>query len=202
VTAIAGTTRDLITEPVDVDGLAVTLVDTAGSREAIDAIEQEGVARGARAREVADLVIVVLDIGEPLTADDQDLLDRTAGRRRLVVVNKVDREARLDVTGALRVSATHGDGIEALRSAIRIALSGEESLRDTAIVSNMRHVALLQGARGDLDRARHAAADDGLSEEFLLVDLQAARARFDEIVGARTSDDVLRHIFERFCIGK
>ena len=202
VTEIPGTTRDLITEPIDVDGLAITLVDTAGSRDAIDAIEREGIARGAKAREVADLVIVILDSGEPLTADDRDLLDRTAARPRLVVMNKIDREPRLDVSGALRVSAATGDGIDALRSAIRVALSGEESLRDTAIVSNMRHVALLQAARGDLDRARRAAADDGLSEEFLLVDLQAARTRFDEIVGIRTTDDVLRHIFERFCIGK
>jgi tRNA modification GTPase len=202
VTNIPGTTRDLITEAIEIEGVAVTVVDTAGSREALDLVEREGVTRGARARDVADLVIVVLDGSEPLTPDDRTLLERTADRPRLVVMNKADRGAVFDAGGALHVSATRGDGLDALRRAIAAALTGGEPLRDIAGVSNMRHIGLLQEARTDLARACAAARQEGVPEEILLVDLQAARTRFDEIVGVRTSDDVLQHIFERFCIGK
>jgi tRNA modification GTPase len=202
VTEIPGTTRDLVTEPLEIEGVAVTLVDTAGLREALDVIELEGVARGARARDVADLVIVVIDGSEPLTRDDEALLQQTIDRARVIVANKADRPSAIDMADALRVSARRGDGLAELRTAIGRALMGGEPLRDTSIISNMRHVALLDEARGDLVRAREAAASAAAPEEFLLSDLQAARARFDEIVGTRTSEDVLQHIFERFCIGK
>jgi tRNA modification GTPase len=198
---VAGTTRDLITEPVDIDGVAVTLVDTAGAREAIDATEREGVSRATRAREVADLVLVVIDSSAALTHDDVRLLDETAQRPRLIVANKVDRATISNIPGALPTSAIRGDGLIELRRAIANELTGGEALRDTAVVSNVRHVALLEEARASLVRARDAAAMS-TPEEFLLIDLQSARSRFDEIVGVRTSDDVLKHIFERFCIGK
>jgi tRNA modification GTPase len=202
VTDIPGTTRDLVTEPIDIEGVAVTLVDTAGARDAIDVVEREGVSRATRAREVADLILVVVDGSDALAADDEMLLGETAGQRRIVVANKSDRGTAGDMAGALRVSATRGDGLAELRRAMALELTGDETLHDTAIVSNMRHVALLEEARTHLQRAREAAATGATPEEFLLSDLQAARARFDEVVGTRTSDDVLRHIFEKFCIGK
>ena len=202
VTPIAGTTRDLVTERIDIEGLAVTLVDTAGARDAIDIVEREGVARGERAREIADVVILVFDGSEPLTPDDQALIERTRERCRILVLNKADRDAVVSMPGALRLSALRGDGLDELRTAIRTAVTGPEPLRDTAIVSNMRHVTLLREARDHVQQARVAAADERRSEEFILVDLQAARARFDEVIGRRTPDDVLHHIFERFCIGK
>jgi tRNA modification GTPase len=99
------------------------------------------------------------------------------------------------------VSARTGSGLDGLRRAIVHALGGADPTRDLPAVSNIRHVALLEDARVCLDRGR-AAALAGASEEFVAADLQQARERFDEIVGRRTSDDVLRHIFERFCIGK
>lgn len=201
VTAVPGTTRDLITERVDLEGLGITLVDTAGAREAHDVVEQEGVARGEKARAVADLVLVVLDGSEPLTPDDWRILERTGSRNRIVVLNKQDLGPAADVRDAIRVSATRGDGLADLRDAIRRRLTGGEPLRDTASISNMRHIALVREARGHLIASRNAA-DSGRPEEFVLADLQAARMRFDEVVGRRTPDDVLAHIFERFCIGK
>jgi tRNA modification GTPase len=201
VTAVPGTTRDLITERVDLEGLVITLVDTAGAREALDVIEREGVARGEQARSVADLVLLVLDGSEPLTADDCASLARTDGRNRIVVLNKADLGEAASVTGAIRVSATRGDGLLDLRREIRAKLTGEEALRDTASVSNIRHIALLRDARAHLTDAK-GGARQRRPEEFLLADLQAARRRFDEVVGRRTPDDVLAHIFERFCIGK
>jgi tRNA modification GTPase len=89
-----------------------------------------------------------------------------------------------------------------LRGAIVRELTGRESLRDTAAISNTRHIALLEQARASLVAAQRAAAVAGTPEEFVLADLQAARARLDEVVGTRTSEDLLQHIFERFCIGK
>ena len=203
VTEIPGTTRDLITETLEIEGLAVALVDTAGMRDALDIIEREGVARATQARDVADLVLVVVDGSQPLTTDDEQLLEQTASLSRIVVANKADLPAAAGAgrVGVLPVSAATGAGIDELRQSIHRALTAEDRPRETAAISNMRHVALLRAARESLTRAREASAS-ATPEEFLLSDLQAARARFDEIVGARTTEDVLRHIFERFCIGK
>ena len=204
VTSIPGTTRDLVTETVNLDGVAVTLVDTAGWRETLDDVESEGVARGTRARRVADLVLLVLDSSEPLTAEDEQLLSDTSRTNRILISNKRDlRSAETrEVLSAIGVSALTGEGFDELRRAIAHALVGEEQLRDSAPISNTRHIALLEQCRASLIAAREAAAAANVPEEFLLIDLQDARARLDEIVGRRTSDDVLRHIFERFCIGK
>ena len=207
VTDVPGTTRDLITERADVEGLLVTLVDTAGSRVTHDVVEREGVSRGSHARQVADLCLVVLDGTTPPDDEDRAVLRDTDGLRRLVVVNKSDvvgrsqREER-DET-AIHVSARTGEGLDALRAAIAATLSGgREHQRETAAISNVRHVALLQDARRHLQAAAEASGRFAAPEEFVLSDLQAARSCLDEVVGTRTSDDVLHHIFERFCIGK
>jgi len=202
VTSVPGTTRDLITEPVDVNGIALTLVDTAGARDARDIVEREGVARGQQARGVADLILVILDRSEPLTSDDRTLLAETSSTRRLIVANKSDLPPAIDIEGSLDVSAATSEGLDRLRCAIARALTGEESRRESPALTNLRHIALLEEARECLARAVHALAETSTPEEFLLADLHAARARFDEVVGVRTSEDVLTHIFETFCIGK
>ena len=202
VTETAGTTRDLVTETCDIEGVRVTLVDTAGLRDTSDRIEVEGVWRGTRAREVANVIVVVLDAAEDQTADDERLLRETAGRPRVLVANKSDRPVLWNREDALRISATSGDGLDGLRRSIVTALCAGEPLRDSAVISNVRHTALLERARGQLAQARSAAEHDGMSEEFVLADLHAARASLGEVVGTHTSEDVLHHIFERFCIGK
>jgi tRNA modification GTPase len=214
VTDVPGTTRDLVTEVVDVDGLAVTLVDTAGWHDTADVVEREGVARAGRARESAHLVLLVLDASEPLSEADERLLAATAHQPRAIALNKCDRPVAPACnpdrvsrqTGAIPhsipVSAKTGEGLDGLRCAIARGLTGGEPLRDTAAVSNSRHIGLLQAARASLTSAQQAAAKAAAPEEFVLTDLQAARMRFDEVVGTRTSADVLQHIFERFCIGK
>jgi tRNA modification GTPase len=221
VTEIAGTTRDLVTEQIDLDGLAVTLVDTAGWRNTVDIVEREGVARSERAREVADLLVVVLDRSEPARLEDEQLLAQTTGSRRVIVLNKSDLPGRFELSrlkaapttdsatdvGAgfsrlIELSARTGYGIDDLRQAIVKELTGDEALRDTAAISNTRHIALLEQARDRLICAQQSVSIGDTPEEFVLTDLQAARACFDEIVGTRTPEDVLQHIFERFCIGK
>jgi tRNA modification GTPase len=151
----------------------------------------------------------VLDRSEPLKAEDELLLAQTSGRRRIIVANKSDLPAACDVGigrvaagGLLTVSAKTGAGADDLRLGIASELMGSDSLRDTAAISNVRHVALVEQARASLATAEQAVAAGGTPEEFVLADLQAARARLEEIVGARTSEDLLRHIFEKFCIGK
>lgn len=207
VTAVPGTTRDLVTEVIDIGGVPVTVVDTAGVRVSpSDAIEAEGIARAAAARSVAALVVVVLDGSVPLKDDDHVLLEQTAGTPRVIVANKSDLPASwiaLDVNDrVVRVSALGGDGIDDLRSAILAAIAGQESIaRDLPAVTNLRHVDLLTRAREALGRAA-SAASERVPEEFVLADLNEARGLLEEVTGSRTSDDLLGHIFASFCIGK
>ncbi|HTI35926.1 MAG TPA: tRNA uridine-5-carboxymethylaminomethyl(34) synthesis GTPase MnmE [Vicinamibacterales bacterium] len=201
VTDVPGTTRDLLTERIDLHGIAVTIVDTAGLRlEAADAIEQEGIARARAAAEAAAAIIVVVDSSQP-PGEIDECVPRD-GKPHVLVAAKADLPGAWDAesAGAVRVSAVSGEGLDRLRQAIVKSLDIEPS-RDSAAIANVRHVQLMAHARDALVSARDAA-QTGAPEEFVLADLHDARAAFDEIVGARTPDDVLRSIFERFCIGK
>jgi tRNA modification GTPase len=202
VSEAAGTTRDLVSERVDIEGLEVTLVDTAGLRESVDAVEREGISRAERAGDVADLLVLVLDGSEPLTGEDEQLLSRTIDRRRVVVANKSDLRVALDRPTDVSVSARMGTGADQLRRAIVRGLTGEDSLRDPAAISNLRHITLLEQARTRLASAQELVAVDNAPEEFVLADLQAARALLEEVVGTRTSEELLQHIFAKFCVGK
>jgi tRNA modification GTPase len=206
VTDVPGTTRDLITETIEIHGVPVTVVDTAGiCGVTTDAIEAEGIARAVAARSVAAVVLVVLDGSEPLTDDDRSLLRDTAGVPSVVVANKSDLE-RVWPDGdvgrpVVRVSALTGEGQDAVRQAIVGVIRGPGLERDLPAVTNMRHLDLLTRARAALVRAA-AAAGEGVPEEFVLADLIDARRLLEEITGARTADHVLGHIFSTFCIGK
>jgi tRNA modification GTPase len=206
VSETPGTTRDLVTERVDVCGLCVTLVDTAGTRESHEPVEREGVRRAAKARETADLVLLVLDASAGRTGEDGVLLEATAESRRVVVWNKSDlvesesESADAGVAG-VRASATLGGGLDDVRRAIARTLLDRELESDAPAIANVRHVAQLAGVREALVRARGLVSTRA-PEEFVLHDLHTARARFDELFGARTSADVLARIFDRFCIGK
>jgi tRNA modification GTPase len=203
VTDVAGTTRDLLTERIDLLGIPVTLVDTAGLRaEPSNSIEEEGISRARCAAETADAVLVVLDSSQPLAQDDEALLRETEHRVRVVTATKADLPAAWppDSVHAVAVSAVTDQGLDDLRRVVVKALDIEPP-RDRAAVANVRHTGLMTRAREALTTARDAAAA-GAPEEFILADLHDARLAFDEIVGARTADDVLRTIFERFCIGK
>jgi tRNA modification GTPase len=201
VTDVPGTTRDFLTETIDLHGLAVTLVDTAGERETKDTIEREGMARAMRARDSADLVLVAIDSGEELTDDDRRLIESSSAGTRLIVASKADRVPRWERPDAIRVSTTRGEGLDDLRCAMLRSLSGDEGLRDPAAISNLRHVMLLKEARTALTRARTAVTNQA-PEEFVLADLHRARASFGEVVGIGSSEETLDYIFKHFCIGK
>ncbi len=207
VTEIAGTTRDMVTELVDIGGVPVTLVDTAGLREATDAIEAEGVARAREASRVAALNIVVIDGAAPL-ADEDHRLVQSAGPL-LVLVNKGDLrpawpiEALAIPAGVAWhvVSAVDGRGFDDARAAIVTSLTGREALRDVPAISNVRHLALAERAHDVVIGVRDALAE-GATEELALADLRDARHALEEITGRRTAEDLLHHIFGTFCIGK
>ena len=196
-----GTTRDLVTEVVDIHGLRVTLVDTAGLRDTTDHAEAEGVSRALQAATVADLTLEVRDGSiEPRRHPDES--PQVHDNKRLIVNNKSDIRRR-DTPRALSVSARTGDGIDTLRTSIVEALDVDLQ-RDRPAITNIRHVTLVERAHAALERARAALAAAGasMSEEFVLADLQDARAALEEITGRRTPEGVLDHIFSRFCIGK
>jgi tRNA modification GTPase len=203
VTEIPGTTRDLLTERIDIGGLACTLVDTAGLHTAAaDPVEAEGIARARKAVETADLVLLVLDRSRPIEDADRVLLHSIGETRRIAVASKSDLPAAWDASaiGAVEASSLTHDGIERLRERI-VEFAGVSELPESAPVANQRHVALLEKAREALSRSA-AAALEGTPEEFVLADLYEARMRFDEVTGVRPQDEVLAVIFERFCIGK
>jgi tRNA modification GTPase len=209
VAPIPGTTRDLVTETADIEGLRLALIDTAGIRDGADEVEIEGVSRARKAWALADLVLVVLDRSQPLEDSDRDLLGDTIDAPRLVIANKSDLPAAwsgMDAGGPVEVvSSKDGYGLDALRVAIRRALEGSSAVpRDTAVITNVRHAELVDRAREALRRACESVDSPGgpVPEEFVLTDLQDARAALEEVTGKRTSEDLLRHIFARFCIGK
>jgi tRNA modification GTPase len=207
VTDIPGTTRDMLTERANVGGLSVALVDTAGMRESVDVIEREGVTRALDALRVADLALVLLDCSRPVSDDDREVLRLTAGRPRVVVVNKSDLPAAWSdgslglADEVVSISVRTRDGIDDLLQAATRALTSGEMLRDRPEITNVRHTTLLERARTALDRARRAISE-AVPEEFPLIDLQEATYALQEITGQRTTDDLLERIFERFCIGK
>jgi tRNA modification GTPase len=217
VAAAPGTTRDLVSETVDLGGLRITLIDTAGMHASADEVEREGVSRALQAAGVADAVIVVVDQSRPLAEEDRKVLLETARMRRVIAVNKSDlpagwlpEEALADCAGGRQgqvvVSAKTGAGMDRLRDGVTRALEEDDGLaeRDVPAVTNLRHIALLERAAAAVTRV--AAALDQvsgpMSEEFVVADLQEARAALEEVTGKRSSEDLLRRIFEKFCVGK
>ncbi|HEV3485838.1 MAG TPA: tRNA uridine-5-carboxymethylaminomethyl(34) synthesis GTPase MnmE, partial [Vicinamibacterales bacterium] len=151
VTDVPGTTRDLLTEVVDIDGIPITLVDTAGVRtRPSDAIEAEGIARATHARSIAALTLLVLDRSRELSADDRALVS-APDRARVVVANKSDLPAAWCVgEDVLEISVLTGAGLDALRERLIAALSRQESYRDAPAITNVRHAALVERARDAL----------------------------------------------------
>ena len=203
VSPAPGTTRDVVTEVVDLDGLRATLVDTAGWRRTDDQVEAEGVRRAESAAQAATAAVVVLDSSEPLGDEDRLVLDAARGAR-VVVAHKSDLPARWTggpVGSAVRVSSRTGEGLDRLVKAIHEALGATAAREEVPRVTNLRHVALIEQAQTALGRAAEAAAAR-LPEEIVLVDLHEARRALEDVVGLHATDDLLEHIFARFCIGK
>ena len=208
VTAIPGTTRDVIEESIDLDGVTVRLVDTAGVRETDDIVEQEGIRRTRVAQDEADLLLVVVDRSVPLTSDDRKLLCVVKGRKHVVLLNKADLADEAESDAALvghssySISAKTGWGVETVKSAIRGQLVSEGfEAADGVAVTNVRHRDALRRAGESLGQAL-ASVQWGAAGELVSIDVRAAADALGEITGAITTDEILGRIFSEFCIGK
>jgi tRNA modification GTPase len=209
VSALPGTTRDVIEESLNLDGLPIVLSDTAGIRETEDELEKIGVGLSLKHVEKADAVIAVLDGSESLTQEDVSLLTNIDHGKSLIAVNKSDLQQRLDLvqvkqilseSSVIPVSAMDGTGVDDLQANLRQLLLGR-TIESPLILNNLRHKNAL--LRGDQVLAIAVEAlERGDAPEMVAVNLQEARESFEEVVGIVTSEDVLERVFRDFCIGK
>jgi tRNA modification GTPase len=211
VTPVEGTTRDVLEETLDLGGVPVALLDTAGLHAPGDQAGAEAVRRARGALESADLVLLILDWSRSLSEEESALLCALADGRRLVVLNKIDLACGLGLDmalrlkqkfGALEVSAKTGQGVEALRKALGQVVASEGAAgREETFVTNVRHHDLLVRAAAALARAEEGVRR-GVSDECLLLDCREALDRLGEITGEVGIDGIYERIFLNFCIGK
>jgi tRNA modification GTPase len=207
VTAMPGTTRDLVTERVAIDGIPVDLIDTAGLREGADEAERLGIAKSREAMADADVVLLVIDAALGFGEEDRMVLESAAAAGNVLTVwNKCDLPLTPGgsqlAAAALRTSAVTGEGIGELRSAIVRAVAGDGGgLRETGMLTNLRQHQAVSAAIAGLDLASRAIAS-AIPHEMVMLDLYEALRSLDALTGVTTSEDVLRLIFSTFCIGK
>lgn len=206
VTDIAGTTRDALHESLNIKGIPVALIDTAGVREAGDVVEKIGVERTRQTIADADQIVVVLDASQHLTEEDETVLAATANAPRVIALNKIDLETKIDSSvfnsaPVIRVSAKNGTGLAEIENAIVAPFAPQDAETSSFLISDARHHDLLRRAQTEIDNSL-PLLDARLSEEIILVGLHNAMRFLGEITGETTPEDVLTRIFETFCIGK
>jgi len=206
VTATPGTTRDLVTERVSLEGVPVELIDTAGLRDSTDEAETIGIAKSREAMAEADVVLLVLDATAPLHEEDEAAIAALEHRPSVIVINKSDlvRAAHLsnpDSHSLLETSALTGAGVPELRRAILSRLINEAPGAETALLTNLRQQQSVSDALAALNRAWRAVAAI-IPHEMILLDLYEALHALDVLTGTTTNDDILNLIFSKFCIGK
>jgi len=206
VTAQPGTTRDLVTERISLEGIPLELVDTAGLREGLEEAEQLGIARSREALADAALVLVVLDATQSLNQEEHRLLRAVAGRPALVVINKSDLAAAPSPApdpgevSTLKTSALTGEGIPELREKILALATGGASAEPGPLTSLRQHQAIVAALAAFSDATEANAG--AIPHEMILLDLYRALTALDSLTGQTTSDDILNLIFSTFCIGK
>jgi tRNA modification GTPase len=212
VTAVPGTTRDLLDEWLHIKGMPVRLLDTAGIRDTGDPVEQEGIRRSRRAVEDADLVVALIDQSMAIEEEDRALVTSLREKNHIVVLNKSDLPSQIandawlaalaGDRGPLLISAATGAGLDDLRERIRLQLaSGGLEAADGVCITHLRHGLSLRRAQEALLQGAAALQGD-LTGEFVAADLRRAADALGEITGAISTDDILNRIFSEFCIGK
>lgn len=211
VTDSAGTTRDVIEEYVNVLGVPLKLVDTAGIRETDDRVEKIGVERSRQALDRSDLVILLLNASEPLTTEDIELLQLTQDKKLIIVLNKMDLEPKLDLNElyqyvdkaeVLKTSVLKNEGIRELEEHIAtLFYGGIENSQTTVLVTNARHIALLEQAKAALE-AVLTGLEQELPVDLVQIDMTRAWDLLGEITGDSYQDELLDQLFSQFCLGK
>lgn len=211
VTDIPGTTRDTIREDMKLRGIPISLIDTAGIRETDDQIEAIGIEKSRDSWSEADLVLLVLDAGSPLSGEDREILRQAEAEKTIVVLNKTDLPQQItaeDVNrllpGVQLISASmkEGNGLDAIEDSIEQRVyQGTVTADQNVIVTNARHKQLLEEAGSHLNDALRLA-DRKEPLEIIDLDLEAAYENLGEIIGDAVGDDVISEVFSRFCLGK
>ncbi len=211
VTDIAGTTRDIIEEYVNVRGVPLKLVDTAGIRETEDIVEKIGVERSRKALSEADLILLVLNQSESLTTEDKQLLDITSGNKRIILLNKTDLPSRinqedlvpyLENEPAFPISVLTSEGLDQLEQAIAdLFFGGNTGDKDASYLSNTRHIALLEKAEHSLAEVIQGI-ESGMPVDLVQIDMTRCWDYLGEIVGDSVQDELITQLFSQFCLGK
>ena len=211
VTDIAGTTRDVIEEYVNVRGVPLKLIDTAGIRETEDAVEKIGVQRSRKALSEADLILLVLNQSEELTIEDKQIIEASATSKRIILLNKTDLPAKLDrkdleslvgETPIYSISVLESEGLDALENAIAMLFfAGETGEKDASYLSNTRHIALLEKAVQALDEVM-TGIEAGMPVDLVQMDMTRCWDYLGEVVGDSVQDELITQLFSQFCLGK
>ena len=212
VTSVAGTTRDVIEEYVNVNGVPLRLIDTAGIRKTDDQVEKIGVERSRQALDAADLVLLLIDASRELTGEDQQLLAATEKKPRIVILNKTDLPAKVDAsqlkamlgdTPLIKTSITDHTGVDQLGETIAHLFfnQGIESHQGDVMVTNARHIGLLHQAKEALDDVLRGLAD-GMPVDLVQIDMTRCWDLLGEITGDSYQDELLDQLFSQFCLGK
>ncbi len=211
VTPVPGTTRDVIESTLNIEGIPLRLMDTAGLRQGKDQVERIGIHLTRQKMQSADLILVVIDQSDPLEREDLEILDRCRGRNALIVLNKTDLPAKLSAPereqassgfSTVAVSALTGEGIDQLKKAIvEFVLEEGPGPEESHVAPNLRHREALGEALACFNRAADALRDS-LPMEILALELGSGLDSLGQIIGETTPEDVLENIFSRFCLGK
>lgn len=211
VTEIAGTTRDVLEEYVNVRGVPLRLVDTAGIRETEDIVEKIGVERSRKALSEADLILFVLNYNESLTESDYQLFEAIKNEDFIVIINKTDLEQHLDMDELkemigdhpiVQTSMVEQQGIEELEQKIsELFFGGQVQSQDMTYVSNSRHIALLKDAKSSINDAIHSA-EEGIPIDIVQIDLIKTWELLGEVIGEEASESLIDQLFSQFCLGK
>ncbi|PNT90833.1 tRNA uridine-5-carboxymethylaminomethyl(34) synthesis GTPase MnmE [Clostridium thermosuccinogenes] len=211
VTDIPGTTRDIIEEYVNINGIPVKMIDTAGIRETDDVVEKIGVERAQNAIENSDLVIVMIDAGVGISEEDMEILEKVKGKKTIVLINKVDLAGKQEVDAiadklagfrVIRISVKNEKGIDDLEKEITdLFMKGGISLNSEVIITNIRHKDLIAKAIQSIDEAR-GSYENGMPLDLIAIDIKNAAEFIGQITGESVSDDVIHEIFKNFCLGK
>lgn len=202
VTDIAGTTRDILTETLDFDGVPVTLIDTAGIREStqVDKVEEIGIEFSKQSAEEADLILFLFDASTGMNEDDEMILKLIEDKKHIKVANKADLSATETDESTLKLSTITKQGFEELKAQVK-QFVGEKSIEDTEFITNNRQQDCLTKSRESLEQALLATQINEL-QDLISIDVKSALLYLDEITGEVITDDILNNIFDNFCIGK
>ena len=207
VTDIEGTTRDVIEEYVNIKGVPLKLIDTAGIRETDDLVEQIGVERSKKALQEADLVLLVLNASEPLTDQDRQLLEISQDSNRIVLLNKTDLEEKIELdllpTDVIKISVLHNQNIDKIEERINQLFFENAGIveQDATYLSNARHISLIEKALESL-QAVNQGLEMGMPVDLLQVDMTRTWEILGEITGDAAPDELITQLFSQFCLGK